>query len=315
MKALKLIKPGQVEVVDVPEPEITKNDQMKIKVRASSICNQYEYKLFSGLLEGNLKPSYPAEPGFPGHEGAGEVIETGKNVKTLKPGDKVILCGWAGHLHQEYIVCSGEWPQAVRTDADFADLAPAEIYGCTRATIERGEFIEEGHCVVIGLGPAGLSAIEWFRLFGAKKITCVDIMDDKLVKGLEMGADDAASAKDKSRIKKLLTEKPETVMDCSGTHEGFNLAFKMADREALLFGYNDKPFKVNQAEWLEKSLSIKTKFAFDLDTWKKTATMISRGLINPGRIVSHLLPFSAESYTKAMDLMKKPGTYKVILEY
>jgi threonine dehydrogenase-like Zn-dependent dehydrogenase len=175
-------------MVDVPFPSVTKPDEVLVHVRASSICNQHEWKVFTDHYTGARKCAYPMSPGAPGHEGAGEVLEVGTDVRGLRVGDRVVLSGHAGDLHEEVIV------------------APQE------------------------------------------------------------------------------------------------------------FDYNDRPIEINPSEWFHKSLSIKTQAAFDLPIWAETVSYLDRQLIDPGRLVTQVLPFSAESYRQAMDLVERSAGYKIVLE-
>jgi NADPH:quinone reductase-like Zn-dependent oxidoreductase len=53
--------------------------------------------------------------GFPGHEGAGIVIEVGRDVKNLKIGDHVAMSGLGGPpLYSEFVTLKAD--QVVRVD-------------------------------------------------------------------------------------------------------------------------------------------------------------------------------------------------------
>ncbi|WP_377271785.1 Zn-dependent alcohol dehydrogenase [Peterkaempfera sp. SMS 1(5)a] len=57
---------------------------VRVRLRAASLCHS-DLSAMSGVLP------QPA-PFVPGHEGAGEVVETGEGVSGLAPGDHVVLC-------------------------------------------------------------------------------------------------------------------------------------------------------------------------------------------------------------------------------
>jgi len=87
MKAVAVF-PGkrEVKVVNHPEPRITSSDHVKFRVLDIGICGtdkeicQFEY--------GTPPPG--SDYLILGHEALGEVVEVGKAVKRLKPGDLVI---------------------------------------------------------------------------------------------------------------------------------------------------------------------------------------------------------------------------------
>src|SRR5262249_57619579 len=83
MKALVINKPGELQVKDLPTPTIGA-DEVIVRMRAVGICHS-DYELYSG------KYIIPIEyPVTPGHEWSGEVVETGKAVSGIKPGDRVV---------------------------------------------------------------------------------------------------------------------------------------------------------------------------------------------------------------------------------
>jgi aryl-alcohol dehydrogenase len=74
--------PGQpvaLEKVFVDDP---RDNEILVKVASSGICHTDITLANFGVFV----------PGVYGHEGAGEVIKTGKNVKKVQPGDHVVMC-------------------------------------------------------------------------------------------------------------------------------------------------------------------------------------------------------------------------------
>jgi threonine dehydrogenase-like Zn-dependent dehydrogenase len=304
MKALQIQSPGKVSEVEVPAPEISHPGEVRIRVQAVSVSRQPEW----------IKCSYPCPPGFPGREGTGIVEAAGESVRTISPGDRVLLCRWPGLLYQERILCPEPWVKKIETGAEAAALAPADLFANMLALLKRAEKIFRAVCVVIGLGPSGLAAVMWLRILGARQIWAVEKKRQRREMGLKFGADYVFSTRDKHRIKELKGMGPETVIECSGSHAGMSMALDMAKKEALLSGYNNRPFKVSQSDWHEKNLSIKTQSDFDQKIWDETADYINRSLIDPGRLVTHVFPFSAEMYAQALEKLKSPETVRIVMD-
>jgi threonine dehydrogenase-like Zn-dependent dehydrogenase len=84
MKAISLI-PGSsdVELVDKTEPAIHSPDEVKMRVWQVGICGTDKEMAEGGRAEA---PKGKKELVI-GHEMFGQVVDTGKNVKTVKPGD------------------------------------------------------------------------------------------------------------------------------------------------------------------------------------------------------------------------------------
>ena len=93
-QAAVLWKQGEdwsVEDIELDEP---KAGEVKVKLAASGLCHSDEHLVTGDMV---LDPEIASLVGleqFPvigGHEGAGEVVEVGPGVTTVKPGDHVVL--------------------------------------------------------------------------------------------------------------------------------------------------------------------------------------------------------------------------------
>ena len=123
MKAIVKTTAGPgAEICEVPEPKIIRPDQIKIKVLATSICGT-DYHIYSWdrWSAGRVKP-----PRIMGHEFAGEVVEVGNDVRSLKMGDYVSgeshwVCGHCRQcLMNERHVCANTKILGVDVDGCFA---------------------------------------------------------------------------------------------------------------------------------------------------------------------------------------------------
>lgn len=73
-------KPLSIETVDLEGP---REGEVLVEIKATGVCHTDEFTLSGADPEGLF-------PAILGHEGAGVVVEVGKGVKSLKPGDHVI---------------------------------------------------------------------------------------------------------------------------------------------------------------------------------------------------------------------------------
>lgn len=78
--ARKAKAPLSIEVVELEGP---KTGEVLIEIKATGVCHTDAFTLSGDDPEGLF-------PSILGHEGAGIVVEVGKDVKSLKPGDHVI---------------------------------------------------------------------------------------------------------------------------------------------------------------------------------------------------------------------------------
>ncbi|CDQ18459.1 alcohol dehydrogenase catalytic domain-containing protein [Halobacillus karajensis] len=83
MRAVTYQGKEKMVVKDVPAPSVQSEDDMIVRITVSGICGS-DLHLYKGGIE-------PQQDYIVGHEPMGIVEETGKNVKSLKKGDRVVI--------------------------------------------------------------------------------------------------------------------------------------------------------------------------------------------------------------------------------
>jgi threonine dehydrogenase-like Zn-dependent dehydrogenase len=116
-----------VQVEEVPDPEILNPNDAIIRVTSTAICGS-DLHLYNGYIPAML-------PGdILGHEFMGEVIQVGSDVKNLKPDDRVVVpfpiaCGSCYFCqHEMWSLCDNSNPNASQAEALYG-FSPAGIYG------------------------------------------------------------------------------------------------------------------------------------------------------------------------------------------
>jgi threonine dehydrogenase-like Zn-dependent dehydrogenase len=132
MKATCWMGKQKVEVRDVPDPKILNQQDAIVKISSTAICGS-DLHLYNGFVPF-------MEPGdILGHEFMGEVVETGRDVKNLKVGDRVVVpfpiaCGVCAACKAElYSVCENTNPNAWIAEKMFGH-ATAGIFGYSHMT-------------------------------------------------------------------------------------------------------------------------------------------------------------------------------------
>ena len=82
MKAAVLRGVGDLRLEELPDPK-PKANEVLIRVRASGVCGTDVHMWEGKNNEGTF-------PFIPGHEWSGEVLEVGKEIRSIKVGDKVV---------------------------------------------------------------------------------------------------------------------------------------------------------------------------------------------------------------------------------
>jgi threonine dehydrogenase-like Zn-dependent dehydrogenase len=132
MKATCWMAPRKMEVKEVPDPQILSANDCIVKISSTAICGS-DLHLYNGFLP-------MMEPGdIMGHEFMGEVVETGKNVKNLKVGDRVVVpfpiaCGHCEACEAGlFSVCENSNPNAWVAEKMLGHTA-AGIFGYSHLT-------------------------------------------------------------------------------------------------------------------------------------------------------------------------------------
>jgi len=127
MRAVTWCGRHNVRVENVPDPGILNPRDAIIKVRLTAICGS-DLHLYDGFVPAMKKGD------ILGHEFAGEVVEVGREVKNLKPGDRVVVpftisCGRCWYCStQQYSLCDNSNPKGWMTEKLFGQPM-AGIYG------------------------------------------------------------------------------------------------------------------------------------------------------------------------------------------
>lgn len=266
MKTFIVNADGSTEIKEIPKPRIN-SKQALVKMVANGLCGT-DVKLLHQAFKGFPKSIYPI---MLGHEGVGEVVEVGADVRGYKVGDKVLLpfvdpdeelypglgSGW-GAMSEYGVVWDkdavyGEGEEA--PDCAYAQtvLDPSldpvdavmlvtfrEVLSCIRYFgIQPHESI-----VVFGAGPVGQSYIKFLSLLGVKDIICVDILPEKLEIAKEKGATEVYNSKEVDITEVIRKEFPngvDYVLDAVGAPAIVNQAMPLIKDRGKVLCYGVPP--------------------------------------------------------------------------
>jgi L-iditol 2-dehydrogenase len=211
MKAMLLSDYKQLDLVDVPKPQIGP-DELLVQVKACGICGS-DIHGWDGST-GRRRPRL-----IMGHEAAGVVAEVGKNVKGFSEGDRItfdstVSCGHCYYCRRgsinlcenrqvlgvscdefrrhgafaEYVVVPQNICYQLPANLPFEHAALIEavsiaVHAANRSPIQLGD-----SAVVVGSGMIGLLVIQAVRLSGCSQIIAVDLDDNKLQLARHFGA-------------------------------------------------------------------------------------------------------------------------------
>lgn len=171
------------------------------------------------------EPQFPRETGYCS---AGTVLEVGKDVTSVKPGDRVAAQGY--HASHEIVteLCYRVPEKVPLKDAALLVMAAIAQHGSRVAKIELGESV-----VILGCGLVGQLALTLARLSGARHIVAIDLDDFRLEKARARGADLCINPGTTEDVPAAVREAciddgANVVMECTGKPAVYPMAVQMA---------------------------------------------------------------------------------------
>ena len=205
---------------DYPVPACGPDDLL-IRTEGCGICAgdlkcQHGAAMFWG---DDTQPAWVKPPFIPGHEFIGKVVWAGENVSGYALGERIAVdqiapCGacrfckdghyWMCQPHEIYgffhDFCGGmaEYVRIptgrsvihrVPQDMPLEAALLIEPYACSKHCVDRADIGCEDVVVLSGAGTLGLGMVTYAKLRSPKKLIVLDMLDERLEKAREFGAD------------------------------------------------------------------------------------------------------------------------------
>ncbi|MFI0776580.1 alcohol dehydrogenase catalytic domain-containing protein [Streptomyces sp. NPDC021212] len=343
MKALVFQGPGLFSWQDVPDPALEDATDAIVRVDTVTICGTDLH-----ILKGEV-PDVRAGTVL-GHEAVGEVVETGDEVRGVRPGDRVLVscisaCGHCRFCRERaYGQCrgGGGWvlgrsihgTQAEYVRVPFADLSThplpaaadaqyavllADVFptayevGVLNGRVSPGDTV-----AVVGAGPVGLAAIATAEYFSPGRIIAVDLAPARLDAAKQVGADAVADATEEpERLIDDLTEGlgADVVIEAVGTPRSFEACTRMVRPGGRIanIGVHARPATLHLEELWEKNVTITTGL---VDTYSTPTllSMLAAGRLPASSLITHL--FELDQMEEAYDVFSRSadtGALKVAI--
>ena len=259
-------------------------------------------------------------------------MEVGKYVTHLKVGDRVALepgktCGHCEFCKTgRYNLCpdvvffatppvDGVFQEYVAHEAGLCFKLPDNVSTMEGALIEplavgfhaaRQGGAQAGQvAVVTGAGCIGLVSMMALKAMGVSKVYSVDVMDKRLDKALELGADGVINGSREDAVKKVMELTGgmgcDLVIETAGTEITTRQAVQMTKKGAtiVLVGYSKTgEIKMPISLALDKELTFKTVFRYR-HIYPMAIDAVASGRVNPKGIVTN--EFALDDIQEAMD--------------
>lgn len=331
MKAAVMTDLMKVEIQEVEAPK-PKPDEVLIKIEYVGVCGSDLHYYEHGRIGDFLVET----PFILGHEAAGTVVETGSGVKDLKVGDRVALepgktCGKCEFCKSgKYNLCkdviffatppvNGVFQEYVAHEAGLCFKLPENVSTMEGALIEplavglhaalQGDATLGQTAVVTGTGCIGLCSLLSLKAMGVSKIIVVDIMEKRLQKALELGADYIINGKEEDTLERIIEltngKGFDIGIETAGSQITASQLIKSAKKGSTIVfvGYSasgEMTLPIGMA--LDKELNFKTVFRYR-NIYPMAIEAVSKGQINVKDIVTDY--FELDDIQKALDTCVK----------
>ncbi|MBE5986113.1 MAG: zinc-binding alcohol dehydrogenase family protein [Paenibacillaceae bacterium] len=338
MKAVQIVKPGELKVIDIEKPVLDEENNVIVKMTAAGICGS-DVGIYHGT---NAAATYPR---IIGHEMVGVVAETGASVQKLKVGDRVIVnqvtsCGHCypcrkgrgnvcDHLKVRGVHIDGGYREFIAvpeadcyilpdsiSDRDAVMIEPTTIaiQSCTRAELEKDDML-----LIYGSGALGSSILKIASQI-CDHIIVADIQDDKLETAKANGA--------KYTINVLNEDLVEKVKEYTHMHGATVSIDAVCNKDSLIrllnatgnagkvitMGFSTAPTEINQFAITAKELDVRGS-RLQNKMFGKAINLIQEGKLDLTGSVSHTFPLTKAQ--EAFDFVDShdPSIRKIILTF
>jgi L-iditol 2-dehydrogenase len=329
---------GNLEVMDVEEPSCGDN-QVKIEIAFCGVCGTDLH-----ILHDTFR-NYP--PVILGHECSGTVVEVGRHVKGVAPGERVtvlgataVTCGNCEHCRSGYFIfckqrrgighgVNGAFTRylVARPDQLFRipdgfsleEAALSEPFAAAVQAVAEITRVQRGESVLVsGPGPIGLLCLKLLAAEGARTIVAGTGGDgERLEAARRFGAAAIVNVGNHDLA--------EAVREFTGG-AGVDAALECAGHPASVRGCLDSlrpmgrytqvgicgreiQFPIDQVFY--KQLTVRGSITYTARTWQRMMTIYAQGRVRLNDMVSLTLPIS--DWRTAFDLCADRKALKVLM--
>lgn len=334
MRAALYRGPGEIDIAEVPRPEIQSSTDAIVRVTHTAICGS-DLWFYRG--ESDRDQGAPV-----GHEPMGIVESVGSDVRSVEPGDRVfapfaISCGRCEFcrkgLHTSCVYgdswggdnggAQGEYVRSTHADGTLIRVPDRHAHDeeTLRSILPLTDVMATGHhaavsagvgpgstCVVVGDGAVGLCGVLAARRLGAERIVAVGHHPDRLEFADDFGATETIHARGDEAVDRAIATTdggPNHVLECVGTSGSMNSAIEIC-RDGGTVGYVGVPHGV-EAEGFDMfglfrgNITLRGGMAPVRAYAEELLADVLGGTLDPGPI-----------FTKIVDLDGVPAGYRAM---
>jgi len=344
MKAMILTGIRQMAMADVPDPVINNPKDVKIKMTALGICGSDIHYYTDGKI-GSQQVKYPFTVG---HECAGIVVETGRDVTKVKPGDKIAIepampchqcdqclqgrqhtcreirflgCpGQAEGALSEYIVMPEEncFILSGNLSADHGAISEPLAIGIY--SVKKSGNIKGTSIGILGYGPIGMSVFLAAKAMNADRIFVTDKIGERLSIASKEGAAYTGNPLKTNIVEEIRQKEPlglDTVFECCGQQDALDQAVDLLKPggRIMIAGIPEfDQWSLNVEDTRRREIMLQF-IRRQVDCTEIALEMMKSGRIDIKNMVTHRFPFARTK--EAFDLVAeyRDGVMKAMIDF
>ncbi len=307
-------------------------DDVVVKMKAVGICgSDLSYIKHGGIPLPGTKTAL-------GHEGAGEVLEVGANVRGISVGQPVIVNpmntpsnigsgGPEGAFTEELLVREARLDDSILPIPEgisYEIAAMCEPLAVAMHGVNRAEATAGSKLVIFGCGPIGLGMVLWAVDRGCDVIA-LDLAEERLDRARALGARTINPGNEDviAQIKAMHgtemcfgREKAATdaYIDAAGAPMILGQVVQLAKRHArhVITAAYIKPIELPAGQMLTTEMTITTAVGYP-DEFPAVITAMPRLADKIEALISHRLPF--DQVIEGLKVAATPGSAKVMIGF
>jgi len=307
MRAALLYGVRDLRVEHIDRPKVGPGEVL-VSVKAATTCGT-DIKIFQrGYVEGVIH--YPT---IFGHEWAGVAAEVGENASWPRKGMRIRagnsapclrckmcqkgnynLCEdmiWLWGAYAEYVKVPARMVtlnmQEIPSHLSYEEAALTEPLACVLHGIEKARVKLGDTVAIIGAGPIGLLHLVTAKKIGAEKVIITDLVDERLQRAEQLGADETVNVKEEKPVDKVrqLTEGygADVVIEAIGLPATWEQALRMVRKGGTVLEFGGCPpgteIKVRTELLHYGEVTVLGTFHTTPGHFKKALNLISSGTI------------------------------------
>ncbi|MBA8879266.1 NAD(P)-dependent alcohol dehydrogenase [Phyllobacterium myrsinacearum] len=331
MKALVLEKTRHLSLRDIELPLDLRPDDVKIAIETVGICGSDVHY----YTHGRIGPYVVEQPMVLGHEASGVVVETGTNVRHLKPGDRVCVepgiandksratrlglynldpevVFWAtppvhGCL-TPLVIHPANLTFKLPDNVSFAEGAMIEPFAVGMQAVTKARVTPGDVALVIGAGPIGIMVALAALAGGCSTVIISDIQDQKLAIAASYDGIVAINSRedDLGAFVGLCTDKwgVDIVFEASGHPSAFNGIFEFIrpGGTAVFVGMPVEPVSLDIVSAQLREVRIETVFRY-ANVYDRALALVASGKVDLKPLITETYAFgdSVQAFERAAE--------------